>query len=58
MTNWQPGTDGYIGIAFVNSQTGALNYGYIHMTTTGPKGFPAEVLEYGFDNTGAAITIP
>lgn len=58
MKNWQPGVDGYIGIAFVNSQTGALNYGYIHMTTTGPTGFPAEVLEYGFNNTGAAITIP
>lgn len=58
MTNWQPGADGYIGIAFYNSQTHALNYGYIHMTTTGPSGFPAHVYEIGFDNTGAAITIP
>jgi len=58
MTSWWPGVDGYIGIAFYNSQTHALNYGYIHMTTSAPVGFPAEVLDYGFDNTGAAITIP
>jgi hypothetical protein len=58
LTNFQPGVDGYIGIAFLNSQTNALNYGYIHVTTTGPNGFPAQVLDYGFDNTGAAITIP
>lgn len=58
MTNWWGGVDGYIGVKFYNSQTSALNYGYIHVTTSGPIGFPAEVLEYGFDNTGAAITIP
>lgn len=56
--NWRAGVDGYIGIAFLNSQTHALNYGYIHMTTTAPDGFPAQVLDYGFDNTGAAVTIP
>ena len=58
MTNWWGGVDGYIGVKFYNSQTSALNYGYIHVTTTSPIGFPAEVLDYGFDNTGAAITIP
>jgi hypothetical protein len=58
MTNWWGGVDGYIGIEFYNSQTHALNYGYIHVTTSGPIGFPAEVLEYGFDDTGAAVTIP
>ena len=58
MPNWIVGADGYIGIAFYNSQTHALNYGYIHMTTTAPTGFPARVLEYGFDSSGAAIRIP
>lgn len=58
MVNWVGGTDGYIGIAFENSDTGVLNYGYIHLTTTGPSGFPAQVLEYGYNKSGAAITIP
>ena len=40
MKNWQPGVDGYIGIAFVNSQTGALNYGYIHIDDDGPYWIP------------------
>ncbi|HZP66289.1 MAG TPA: hypothetical protein VFB32_08260, partial [Rudaea sp.] len=58
MTNWVAGTDGYLGIAFLNSQTNALNYGYLHLRTTGPAGFPAQVLDYGFDASGAAIEIP
>jgi len=57
LTNWWGGTDGYIGIAFKNSQTHVLNYGYVHVTSTAPIGFPAQVLDYGFDNSGAAITI-
>lgn len=63
LTNFWPGVDGYIGIQFLNSQTNALNFGYIHVTTTGNApgynpGFPAQVLDYAFDNTGAAITVP
>ena len=58
MTNWIGGTEGYLGVAFVNSQTHALNYGYIHLQTAGPEGFPAQVIDYGFDDTGAAVTIP
>lgn len=58
MPNWAGGADGYIGIAFVNSLTQQLNYGYIHVSTSASSGFPAQVLDYGFDNTGAAITIP
>jgi subtilase family serine protease len=58
MNSWWGGTDGYVGIAFLNSQTQQLNYGYIHFTTTGPAGFPAQLLDYGFDNTGAAVEIP
>ncbi len=58
LMNWLDGTDGYLGIAFRNEETGQLNYGYIHLTTTGPLGFPARVLEYAYDKTGAAIRIP
>ena len=58
MTNFDAGVDGSIGIAFLNSQTNTLNYGWIHVTTTAPNGFPAQVLEYQFDTTGAAVTIP
>ncbi|MCW5579074.1 MAG: hypothetical protein KIS89_10550 [Dokdonella sp.] len=58
MTNWLGGTDGYIGIAFENEDTGQLNYGYIRMTTTASSGYPAQWLEYAYDRTGAAITIP
>jgi hypothetical protein len=58
LTNWLGGANGYIGIAFLNSQTNTLNYGYIHLTTASPGGFPAQILEYGFNSTGAAITIP
>ncbi|MEP7044415.1 MAG: S53 family peptidase, partial [Dokdonella sp.] len=55
VSTWRAGTDGYLGVAFRNSLTHQLNYGYIHMTTTSPHGFPVQVLDYGFDNTGAAI---
>jgi len=58
MTNWISGADGYIGVAFYNEGTGTVNYGYLHVTTTGPLGFPAEALDWAYDNTGAAITIP
>ena len=46
------------GVAFQNENTGVLNYGYIHMTTTSPEGFPAQVLEWAYDSSGAAITVP
>jgi hypothetical protein len=58
MTNWQGGVDGYIGVVFYNETTSALNYGYVHLVTTGPLGFPAQVHDWAYDNSGAAITIP
>ena len=58
MYYWQGGADGYIGIAFENEETGQLNYGYIHMTTSSPDGYPAQVLEYAYNKAGGAITIP
>jgi hypothetical protein len=58
MDNWFAGSDGYVGVAFYNEGTGAVNYGYIHMTTTSPEGFPAQVLDYGYNRVGDPITIP
>jgi subtilisin family serine protease len=58
MVNWINGADGYIGIAFENEDTGLLNYGYIHLTTSSPDGFPAHALEWGYNSAGDAITIP
>ena len=58
MTNWIGGADGYIGVAFYNEIDRALNYGYLHVTTTGPLGFPAQVHDWAYDSSGAAITIP
>ena len=58
MDNWFAGSDGYLGVAFYNEGTGAVNYGYIHMTTTSPEGFPAQVVDYGYNRVGDPITIP
>ena len=58
MLDWIYGEDGYIGIAFYNEGTGMVNYGYIHLATTDPTGFPANMLDYAFDSSGAPITIP
>ncbi|MEO7200514.1 MAG: hypothetical protein ABIY56_09920 [Dokdonella sp.] len=36
----------------------AICYGYVHMSSTAPTGFPATFLDYAYDNSGAAIAIP
>jgi hypothetical protein len=58
MTNWIGGSDGYVGIAFYNESTSAMNYGYLHLTTGSPLGFPATVHDCAYDASGAVITIP
>lgn len=52
------GADGYLGFRFQNEETGQINYGYVHLRTTAPTGYPAKVLDYAYDRTGAPITIP
>jgi hypothetical protein len=49
-------TTGYLGFRFDNS--GTTNYGYAKFTTTAPNGYPAQLVEYWYDNTGADIAIP
>jgi hypothetical protein len=48
----------YFGIRFLNEETAAVNYGYMLLSTTGPNGFPATMVSYAYDDSGAAITIP
>ena len=48
----------YMGMAFTNEATGATNYGYLQLSTTAATGFPATIVRYVYENTGAAITIP
>ena len=56
--NFLAGVDGYIGFQFINANTATVNYGYAHVTTTGPAGVPMTIVEYWYDNSGAAISIP
>lgn len=58
LDNWLPGATGYLGLEFYNEQTGQLNYGYVHLQAGSGAGFPATVLDYAYDRSGAAITIP
>jgi hypothetical protein len=54
--NFRLGSTGYIGFRFLNG--GVNNYGYAQFTTTAPTGFPATLVRYWYNNTGADITIP
>jgi len=60
---WLAGTDGYVGVRFhcdgrlPNPVAGNVCYGYLHVTTTGSMGFPAAIVDSGFDGDGNAITI-
>ncbi|TDR46588.1 hypothetical protein DFR29_103122 [Tahibacter aquaticus] len=58
LDNWLPGATGYLGLTFLNEQTGQLNYGYVHVQAGSGAGFPATVLDYAYDRSGAAIAIP
>ncbi|HVJ61856.1 MAG TPA: hypothetical protein VM555_04000 [Tahibacter sp.] len=56
MTNFNVGVTGaFVGIKFDNEATGAVNFGWLQITTTGPNGYPANVTAYCYDNTGADI---
>jgi uncharacterized repeat protein (TIGR01451 family) len=55
-TAWNVGVDGYLGFRFTCS-TASTCYGWAHITTTGPTGHPATILDYCFNSAGDAITI-
>lgn len=58
LDHWLAGATGYLGFKFWNEQTGQVNHGYLHLQTTAPTGFPATVLDYAYDRSGAPIRIP
>ncbi|HEU4665451.1 MAG TPA: hypothetical protein VFS55_15585 [Dokdonella sp.] len=58
LDRWVGGADGYLGIAFYDEASGRPAYGYLHLVTTAPDGFPVQVLDWAYDRSGAAITIP
>lgn len=60
---WAAGATGYLGFRFncstiPNPPASGICYGYVHLQTTAPNGFPATILDYAYDKAGNAITIP
>lgn len=51
-----PGTH-TLGFRFFNEGTGAVNYGYLSLTSAGANGFPLTINGWSFENTGAAISV-
>jgi hypothetical protein len=51
-------TTGFLGFSFINANTSQVNYGYAKFTTGAGSGYPATLVEYWYDNSGAAINIP
>ena len=55
---FRAGITGYVGVKFLNEETGSINFGYVLLSTSVPLGYPATLVRYAYDNTGAPITIP
>ncbi|TDR44927.1 hypothetical protein DFR29_105110 [Tahibacter aquaticus] len=47
-----------LGLRFVDERSGGLRYGHVLLQTTAPKGFPARILRYAYETSGAAIVTP
>lgn len=47
----------HLGLRFMNEATGALNYGFLTLLTTGTSGFPATITGWSYENTGASIVV-
>ena len=55
---WRAGISaGYLGARFTNESSTTVNYGWMRITTTAPLGFPMTVLDWCYEDSGAAITI-
>lgn len=51
----------YMGLRFWNESTSSINYGWVllstgHSNSTSSYGYPAAIVAYGYENTGASIT--
>lgn len=54
-TNFRITGTSFVGLRFQNEVTGQLNYGWIRMTTTSSTGFPASIIAYAYEDSGAPI---
>ena len=52
-----PGTH-ILGFRFFNEGVGAVNYGYMTLTSGGSNGFPLTIERWSFEDTGIAIAVP
>ena len=57
--NFQDDGEEFLGFRFLNESTGVTNYGWALISTTfknnSNAGFPAAIVSYAYDNSGAAI---
>lgn len=51
-----PGTN-YVGIRFQNENTGQQNFGWIRFSTGATQTSPRTVVDWAYENTGAAINV-
>lgn len=49
--------DNYLGFRFYNEATSSINYGYARVQSGASGGFPATIVCYRYEDTGAAITV-
>jgi hypothetical protein len=52
-----PGTH-ILGFRFFNEGVGAINYGYMTLTSGGSNGFPLTIDRWSYEDTGMAIAVP
>ena len=58
-TIWQAGLSrAYLGLRFKNEGSGAINYGWIRLSTQPPRGFPLTLHDWCYDDAGAPVTVP
>lgn len=56
---WQVGlSQAYLGLRFKNEGSGAINYGWIRLSTQPPLGFPVTIHDWCYDDAGAPLTVP
>src|SRR5690606_22265517 len=55
MTSFRAGADGYLGFRY--ECAAGTCYGYAHFTTTSATGYPATLVDYCHDTSGAGVTI-
>jgi len=61
-TNFNVTGQEYMGLRFWNENTSSINYGWVllstgHQSSVTDYGYPAAILSYAYDNTGAPVTV-